>query len=137
MVFTSGRISMLNTKKTKYIAMGTSLAAVLNIVLNYIFIKKFGYQAAAWTTLFSYIALFIFHWVIAKTIDHNAMFPRKMIALSVVMLSVYSAVIIYYVNSIIIRWSVMVLSLVGLLFLCRHILNPMMLLYIVKKKIYK
>lgn len=124
-------------KKTKYIAMGTSLAAVLNIVLNYIFIKKFGYQAAAWTTLFSYIALFIFHWVIAKTIDHNAMFPRKMIALSVVMLSVYSAVIIYYVNSIIIRWSVMVLSLVGLLFLCRHILNPMMLLYIVKKKIYK
>ena len=49
-------------KKTKFIAVGTSLAAGINIALNYIFIRKYGYTASAWTTLVSYILLFVFHW---------------------------------------------------------------------------
>lgn len=53
-------------KKTKYIAIGTSIAAVINISLNYFFICSCGYMAAAWTTLASYILLFVFHWYIAK-----------------------------------------------------------------------
>ena len=53
-------------EKTKYIAMGTSIAALLNIILNYIFIPKFGYVAAAYTTLFSYIVYFFLHCFVSK-----------------------------------------------------------------------
>lgn len=53
-------------KKTGFISLGTVLAAVLNAILNYFGIKLFGYQAAAYTTFFSYGMLFLFHWIIAK-----------------------------------------------------------------------
>ena len=48
-------------KKQKNIAIGTILAALINIILNFIFIPKYGYIAAAYTTLIGYIVLFIIH----------------------------------------------------------------------------
>lgn len=56
------------TKNTKYIAFGSILTAILNVVLNYFGIKYFGYEAAAYTTLVSYIVLFVLHWTIANRI---------------------------------------------------------------------
>ena len=53
-------------KKTILISIGTVGAALLNIGLNAIFIPKFGYAAAAYTTLVGYIALFSFHYLIVK-----------------------------------------------------------------------
>lgn len=44
-------------KKTKYVMYPAIVAAVINLGLNYIFIKTMGYMAAAYTTLFSYIVL--------------------------------------------------------------------------------
>lgn len=48
-------------KKTRLIAVASVVAAMLNIVLNLIFIPAFGYAAAAWTTLASYVALALMH----------------------------------------------------------------------------
>ena len=48
-------------EKTKLIAAATSAGAVLNIILNYIFIKIFGYCAAGYTTLVCYMAFAAFH----------------------------------------------------------------------------
>ena len=47
--------------KTSFIAVGTVLAAVLNVATNAIFIPQYGYLAAAYTTLGSYMVYFIFH----------------------------------------------------------------------------
>ena len=52
-------------KKTQYIALMTGVAAVLNIILNYLLIPYFGYIAAAYTTLISYGVQFIGHWIIS------------------------------------------------------------------------
>lgn len=53
-------------KKTKYIMYASVLAAVSNILLNFLFIPVFGYMAAAYTTLFAYILLALIqaHWAI-------------------------------------------------------------------------
>lgn len=51
----------LYLKKTKTIMLATTLAALMNIVLNYIFINLYGYMAAAYTTLACYVLLAIFH----------------------------------------------------------------------------
>ena len=48
-------------EKTKLIAAATSAGAVLNIILNYIFIKIFGYYAAGYTTLVCYMVYATFH----------------------------------------------------------------------------
>ena len=50
-------------KKTYLISIATLLSGFINIGLNYLLIPKFGYFAAAYTTLISYFVLFIFHYV--------------------------------------------------------------------------
>lgn len=44
-------------KKTGFVAVSTVSVMFLNVILNYIFIKIFGYQAAAYTTAFCYLVL--------------------------------------------------------------------------------
>lgn len=53
-------------KKTMLISSGTIMAAVVNIVLNGLFLKRFGYQFGATSTLISYLALLIFHMIIVN-----------------------------------------------------------------------
>lgn len=64
-------------KKTGFISLGTMLAAVLNALLNYFGIILFGYQAAAYTTFFSYGMLFLFHWLIAKRYGVSGVYDFK------------------------------------------------------------
>ena len=52
--------------KSQYVAIASVCAALLNIVLNYLFIPKIGYLAAGYTTLVSYIATMVLHFVFLK-----------------------------------------------------------------------
>lgn len=53
-------------KKTKFIAFGTAIAAIANLLMNLTFIKMFGYEAAAYSTMMSYLLIFTIHWFIAS-----------------------------------------------------------------------
>ena len=50
-------------ERPKFIMIGSLSATVINIILNYIFIQLFGYEAAAYTTLVCYILLALFHYL--------------------------------------------------------------------------
>lgn len=52
-------------KKTKYIALGTMFAAVLNVILCLIFVPKLGYESAVYVTVFTYVIYFVMHMLIA------------------------------------------------------------------------
>ena len=58
-------------EKTKFISIATVLGAILNIALNYIFIKAFGYYAAGYTTLFCYIIYAVCHYLFMRRICHK------------------------------------------------------------------
>lgn len=49
-------------EKTGYISAATMVGAVLNLILNYVFIRIFGYYAAGYTTLLCYILYAMFHY---------------------------------------------------------------------------
>ncbi len=51
-----------------FIAIASVGAAVLNVVLNYVFIPCYGYIVAGYTTLFSYFATMILHYLFMKRI---------------------------------------------------------------------
>lgn len=55
--------------ETKQMSLATTLGAVLNIGLNYVFLQKYGYYAAGYTTLICYIMYAVFHFVLMKQID--------------------------------------------------------------------
>ena len=44
-------------KRTKLIMVSSVIAATLNVILNYIMIETYGYMAAAYTTLLSYVVM--------------------------------------------------------------------------------
>lgn len=48
-------------KRNIQTAIVTAFAAVINIILNWIFLPVFGMNAAAWTTITSYILIFLLH----------------------------------------------------------------------------
>ena len=53
-------------KKTPIIAIGSCAAAGINYLLNAAFIPRFGYTAAASTTLASYLVLMVMHFVMVR-----------------------------------------------------------------------
>jgi len=55
-------------KRTGIISIATLFAGAINVYLNYLFIPRYGYFAAAYTTLFSYMLLFLFHYFNVKFI---------------------------------------------------------------------
>ena len=55
-------------EKTHFITIATSIGAVVNIILNYIFIPIFGYIAAAYTTLACYLLFVFMHYFFMQKI---------------------------------------------------------------------
>ena len=96
-------------EKTKYIAVGTMSAAVINILLNLYFIPAFGYVAAAYTTFATYIIYFLFHYILAWRIEQKCLFDTK----KIIFISLGVISIVFCVRSLIdepiIRWSVAVI----------------------------
>ena len=58
-------------RKTQFIMISSALAAVLNVILNYIGIRQFGYIAAAYTTMIAYIVLGVSQMVVATKVYYN------------------------------------------------------------------
>lgn len=95
-------------KKTQFLMFATMGAALINIVTNYIMIKVFGYVAAAWTTLFSYICYFAFHYCLSRKIAGEDVFELKSNVLAIletIAIAVFASV---FRESWILRWGMAV-----------------------------
>lgn len=95
-------------KKSNQITALTILAAILNLVLNYIFIPKFGYAAAAFTTAFSYFVIFVLHSIYSKTLNSNV-FSIKMFIIPIIEISAFCALFYFLTDRPIIRWAVAII----------------------------
>ncbi len=95
-------------KKTVFITVNTMIAAATNIVLNYILIPQYGYVAAAYTTLVSYLLSFVLHARYAKRLEPD-LYPLKFFVPSILQLTV--AVLIFYfaMDMPVIRWILAVI----------------------------
>ena len=106
--------------ETKYITIASVGAAVLNIVLNLIFIRLFGYIAAGYTTLVCYIFYALCHYYFmrktckkhAKGIDYYE--NKKILLISVVFTILALAVIPLY-QTVAIRYILVSIILIALI----------------------
>jgi O-antigen/teichoic acid export membrane protein len=87
-------------KKTALISTATLLAGAINIGLNYWLIPKFGYIAAAYTTLFSYMVLFILHYINARFIVGERVIKLKKITIDFLILILGTAIYLILINTI-------------------------------------
>lgn len=102
--------------KTKFIAIGTAIAAILNITLNYFFINKFGYISAAYTTLFTYLVYFLLHYFIAKKIEGFYLFSNKVVVMCVILMLITVTIGNLVINYFVIR-AILVLIMIAVGFL--------------------
>ena len=92
-------------KRQKQIMIGTMIAAVINIVLNLIFINMFGYVAAAYTTLAGYIALLFIHYSFVRKMGKQGIYDMRFnllvlggsIAVGVIMSLLYKVNVVRYI----------------------------------------
>lgn len=90
-------------KKPGVISIGTSCVAVLNIVLNFIYVEKFGYKAAAYTTLLSYFILLLYHYSMVKKFGYSHIYNNKLnlgCAIGICLFSIFFV----FVFETVIRW---------------------------------
>ncbi len=64
-------------KKTAYVAAGTIITMVINVILNYVCILRFGYMAAAYTTAASYFILLLMQGLLEKMVAGRIIIPLK------------------------------------------------------------
>lgn len=64
-------------KKTAYVAAGTIITMVINVILNYVCILRFGYMAAAYTTAASYFILLVMQGLLEKMVAGRIIIPLK------------------------------------------------------------
>lgn len=96
-------------EKTKLIALGTVCAAVINIVLNYFCILRWGYVAAAYTTLVTYMLYFAFHFIIAWRIEKKCLFSGAAVSISVLGILAVTALSLALMGRPIPRWALAVI----------------------------
>lgn len=104
-------------KKTKYIAIGTLVAATLNIVINFILIPITGMYGAAIATLISYIILFIMHEFIVRYVFKHKDFPFYYYIYSMVVIGIITLLTYIFIKNIFIRWMIILLILFISIFL--------------------
>lgn len=95
-------------KKTYLISLGTFMAATMNIILNILFLPKYGYFFAAYSTVMSYVALLFFHMFIVSFILKRKIISNIFVFKVLIMMSIYSIVLYFLRDFFIFRIIFMV-----------------------------
>ena len=113
-------------KKQSVIA--TFVSSIVNIILNFMFIPKYGFVAAGYTTLIAHIILCIMHFMYYKRICHEEMDgiliykTSKILGISILMLLISLSITLLY-QSIAMRGVVLLILLFLLIAFYKNIIN--------------
>lgn len=111
-------------KRTGVILFASVFAAVMNIFLNAIFIPKFGYVAGGYTSLASYVMVWILYYIFAwkecrrNNITMQCFFKSKLQVLIFVGLMAISGLMMLVYRQMIVRYAIIAGMLIILL--CTH-----------------
>ncbi|MDN5343777.1 MAG: hypothetical protein PWP28_2658 [Oceanotoga sp.] len=98
------------TKKTHLISIGTIFAALVNVILNLIFVPLYGSVAAAITTVISNFALFAFHYLITNKVLKINIFGFKFHFISLIYVILSTLIFIIFKDYLIIRIVILLIS---------------------------
>lgn len=99
-------------KKPKYVMIASVSSTIINLILNYVFIKQYGYIAAGYTTLLCYLIQAVIDYFSMKKIVNESVYNMKIVSvLSVLM------ILICFIGSLLykfmfIRFAVLVITVI-------------------------
>ena len=104
-------------EKTKGVAVASIIAAVTNVVLNYVCIQQFGYIAAAYTTMMSYMLMSIMHYLFLRKIfksdpELKGVYDFRMLLLISIALVISGVVLGQLYNNSLLRFTLIAVLLI-------------------------
>lgn len=104
-------------KKTYFISAATIICAIINLLLNYVFIKQFGYIYAAHATCISKGCLMVFHYIVSKRLEQNDLFSIWKVLFMIIVVVGVGVLTVYYPDFIVLRFFVVIiLTIIGTFF---------------------
>ena len=119
-------------KKNIQIAVFSIITAVINIILNAIAIKIWGYQAAAYTTVISYFILCILHYFGMRKVDKTKYYDIKTLIILSLSLTIFTIINVVFNKILILRYTILLVSGIYILYKYRE-----MIYAILNKILYK
>jgi O-antigen/teichoic acid export membrane protein len=107
--------------KTNYVAAASIGAAITNILLNYFFIPIYGYIAAGYTTLISYILYALGHFLFMRRVSYKCaggvkFYSHKLIMIISVLFLLFVLIIMPMYNFSYIRYGLFLIVLILMFF---------------------
>lgn len=90
-------------KRTMLISTGTIIAAIVNVVLNGMFLKQYGYLFGAISTLISYVALLMFHMIIVNCVMKKNVTDNIFVVAIVILIFVITCILHLFLDEFIYR----------------------------------
>ncbi len=125
----------LYTKKTMLIAGNSMLAALINIGLNAYYIPRYGYIAAAYTTLAGYFILMIMHYLCTRFILKEKVYADGLYFIMVIVTSAVGIALSVLYPNWILRY--VLLTAVALILAIIKKNDIIMAIYFVRRKFFK
>ncbi len=106
-------------KKSKELAKTTAIAAIINIIINIVFIRQFGLYAASMSTFIAYLIVMIYRWFDIKKYINIKLDKVKIF---VIIVSLIIALCFYYINILTINIISLTLSILIAIYLNKNII---------------
>ena len=126
-------------EKKAYIVGATMGGAVLNIILNYVFINFFGYIAAGYTTLFSYMMFAVLHYYFGCKVCKEHLDGIKPYSLKII-LEISAGTLILGLSALLvypytlIRYGIIILITICIFSFRKKVLNTVQMILATKKE---
>lgn len=99
-------------KKTFFVMYSSAIAAVANVILNALFIPRFGFVAAAYTTLISFVVLSFVQWLFMLKVHGRDPYKSKYLWLISFVVTMSCMGCVYLYNCTLIRYMILLISFV-------------------------
>lgn len=126
-------------EKTKFIMVASIGGAILNLVLNWIFIKTFGYYAAGYTTLVCYILYAIGHYAFMRKVSRAFLADKKvydtkiLLLISCLFVGAGFLIMLTY-HYIFIRYGIIIVASIIVILNRKKIMNFIQELLVIRKR---
>ena len=91
-------------------------AAILNVILNFIFIKKYGFVAAGYTTLICYIIYSIGHYIVGMKVLSRNISGASMVNEQFTLIVSLGVIVACVVGNFLIPYQLVRYGLIGIMF---------------------
>lgn len=105
-------------KRTSLIAVASITAAVLNLILNFVFIPRIGFLAACYTTLFSYFVLFFMNYLFSRRLEVHRVYDVRYFFVAIIAMLLYMFVSLAFLNNLPVRYVLFII--VGTILFLRY-----------------